>query len=154
MTALEVSASGLDAQRIRMNIAAMNLANIHTTRTRSGGPYRRKSVIFEAIPVQNPFDRILQASLLMPGYSRQGSLFSEPPTGVRVVNIVNDNRAFKRVFEPSHPDADKDGYVMLPNINVIEEMVNMLMASRSYEANITTFQATKNMILKAIEIIK
>ena len=154
MTALEVSASGLDAQRIRMNIAAMNLANIHTTRTKSSGPYRRKSVIFEAVPVQNPFDRILQASMLMPGYSRQGNLFSEPPMGVHVVDIVDDNRGFKKIFEPSHPDADKDGYVMLPNINVIEEMVNMLMASRSYEANITAFQATKNMILKAMEIIK
>lgn len=142
MTAMDVSASGLTAQRIRMNIISMNLANTHTTRTPHGGPYIRKSVLMAAVPVGDEFDRILQAGL------------GQSLNGVEVIDIVNDRRGFRKVFDPSHPDANAQGYVNLPNINLIEEMVNMLVASRSYEANVTAFQATKNMALKALEIGK
>lgn len=126
-----VSASALAAQRQRMNVIASNLANAHTTRTAEGGPYRRQDVVF-ATQLQEAGQSELQ--------------------GVKVSGIVRDESPFKMVFDPGHPDADKDGFVAMPNVNVIEEMVNMMMASRAYEASVTTFNTSKTMFMKTLEL--
>lgn len=141
-TALDISASGLSAQRIRMNTISSNLANAQSTQTPEGGPYRRKDVVFSANPPQNTFNEILQGKLA--GKINQ----------VNVVEIVEDPRPFKMVYDPNHPNADKSGYVAYPNVNVMEEMVNMLSASRSYEANVSAIKAAQEMALKALEIGK
>ncbi len=133
-----VSASGMEAQRIRMNIIASNLANVDTTRTPQGGPYRRRDVVFTTDG--DNFSRLLARGM-------DGSL-----SGVRVVGVVEDKRPLKLVYDPGHPDADESGYVSYPNVNVVEEMVNMLSAVRSYEANVTAFKASRDMILRALEI--
>jgi flagellar basal-body rod protein FlgC len=135
---LDVSASALSAQRFRLNVISSNLANAETTRTPQGGPYRRKDVIFSSwSPV---FNEILQTSL------------NSHLSGVRVLQVVEDARPFRVVFNPSHPDADSNGYVTLPNVQPFEEMVNLIAAARSYEANVEVFNATKSMLLKALEI--
>ncbi len=134
----EVSASGMEAQRLRMNIIASNLANVQTTRTAAGGPYRRKDVVFTTRA--NAFSGALDAS--RDSYA----------VGVKVAGIINDSRPFKYAYEPGHPDADTSGYVAYPNVNAVEEMVNMISASRSYEANVTAFKASKEMANKALEI--
>jgi len=134
-----ISASGMSAQRLRMNVIASNLANVETTRTADGGAYRRRDVVF-ASARETGFAGILDDSI-----ARQS-------VGVRVTGIVEDARAMKHVYEPSHPDADTNGYVTYPNINVVEEMVNMIAASRSFEANVTAFKSTRDMALRAIEI--
>jgi flagellar basal-body rod protein FlgC len=134
----EVSASGMEAQRLRMNIIASNLANVQTTRTSAGGPYRRRDVVFTS--GSNSFSGILDAS--RNGYA----------VGVKVSDIINDTRPFKYAYEPGHPDADTSGYVAYPNVNAVEEMVNMISASRSYEANVTAFKASREMAKKALEI--
>ena len=137
--ALHVSSSGLSAQRLRMNLISANLANMNTTRTKAGGPYRRKDPIFAAQAPQGSFREILR--------NRQEML-----TKVAVVGIVEDSRGPIRRYEPHHPEADRNGYVSLPNINVMEEMVNMISATRSYEANVSAIKAAKAMALKALEI--
>ena len=139
-TAIKISGSGLNAQRYRLNIISSNLANIQTTRTPQGGPYRRKDVVFEAVPVPTSFDGILSDTM------KTGL------EGVKVQQVVNDPTPFKLVYDPGHPDADKNGYVKMPNVNTVEEMVNMINATRSYEANIAAIDAAKNMALKALEI--
>ena len=128
----KVSASALDAQRGRMNTIASNMANINSTRTESGGPYRRKEVVFSTLPID-------------PGGPT-------PLEGVQLDKIIESQEPFKKIYDPGHPDADKEGFVSLPNINIMEEMVNMMMATRAYEANVTTFNMSKNMFLKALEI--
>ncbi len=138
--ALRVSASGLAAQRIRMNLASNNLANINTTKTPEGGPYRRKEVVFASQPLEKSFGDTLS--------SRMTGRLSE----VRVAEIVDDPRPPHTKHDPQHPDADEKGYVKTPNINLMEEMVNMISATRSYEANVTAIKATKDMALKALEI--
>ncbi len=142
LTAIDISASGLTAQRSRMNIIAMNLSHMHTTRTPEGGPYRKRMPIFTAEQLQKG-----------PGSSFQQRLDRELED-VKVSDIVLDRRDFQLVFDPAHPDADEFGYVRMPNINVIEEMVDMLSAKRSYEANVTAVTASKNMALKSLEILK
>ncbi len=128
----KVSASALEAQRIRMNIIASNMANAHSTKTEAGGPYVRKDVIFSTMPLKsNPI----------------GGL-----EGVKVIDVVEDTTPPLIVYDPGHPDADEDGYVAMPNINVIEEMVNMMMALRAYEANVTTFNMSKGMFKKTLEL--
>lgn len=139
-TAIKISGSGLNAQRYRLNVISSNLANAQTTRTPQGGPYRRKDVVFEAVPVVSPFHNALSDAL-------QTSL-----EGVKVQQVVNDATPFKLVYDPGHPDADKDGYVKMPNVNTVEEMVNLINATRSYEANLAAIDAAKNMVLKALEI--
>ncbi|MBI5903592.1 MAG: flagellar basal body rod protein FlgC [Deltaproteobacteria bacterium] len=134
-----ISASGMEAQRLRMNIIASNLANVETTRTSSGGPYRRKDILFET-DRPNSFADYLNAS------ADTGS------AGVKVAGIIEDSRPLKYVYEPSHPDADTNGYVAYPNVSVAEEMVNMISASRSYDANVSAFKATRDMANKALEI--
>ena len=140
MTALDIGGSALSAQRTYMNVIAMNLANAKTTRTANGqGPYQRKSVAMESTPA-TPFGKAMNDAL------------SQDLQGVRVTGIVNDNRPTKKVFEPGHPDADKDGYVQYPDINVVEEMTNMIQATRSYEASTTTINTIKAMYNKALDI--
>lgn len=140
-SAMDVSASGLTAQRIRMNIISENMANINTTRTPQGGPYIRKCVVMEAQPPES-FSSYLPADL------------SSPPLGVRVTEVVEDPRGPKEEFDPGHPDANDQGVVQLPNINPIEEMVNLMVTSRTFEANITAFNMAKGMALRALEIGK
>jgi len=123
-----------------MNVISSNLANVQTTRTGHGGPYKRRDVVFEAIPLPSSFREVLRNAL------------DDGVAEVRVVNIVADGSFPKMVYDPNHPDANASGYVAMPNINVIEEMVNMLSATRSYEANVTAIQAAKGMALKALEI--
>ena len=139
---LHTSASGLSAQRLRMNLISSNLANTDTTRTAEGGPYRRKDAIFAAAPgsAAGSFRDVLKAQIR--GESAE----------VKVAGIVSDPRPPLVKYDPQHPDANAEGYVALPNINLMEEMVNMMSASRSYEANVAALKASKNMILKALEI--
>lgn len=128
---LKISASALWAQRQRMNVIASNMANVNSTRTEQGGPYKRKDVIFSAIPLE----------------SAAGSV-----EGVRVVDVIETEEPLKLIHDPSHPDARNDGYVEMPNISVIEEMVNMMMSYRAYEASVSTFNITKTMFLKTLEL--
>jgi len=138
--ALHVSASGLSAQRLRMNLISANLANMNTTRTKDGGPFRRKDPVFSAQAPGASFREVLR--------NRQKEMVKK----VAVIGIVEDSRLPIRKHDPDHPDADEDGYVALPNINVMEEMVNMISATRSYEANVAAVKAAKDMALKALEI--
>ncbi len=135
-----ISASGMEAQRYRMNVIASNLANAETTRGEFGGPYRRKDVLFSSRPASD-----------FSGYFR-ASMQDQNSSMVKVTGVVEDTRPLKRAYEPGHPDADTNGYVAYPNVNVVEEVVNMISASRSYEANVTAFRATREMAVKALEI--
>ncbi len=141
-SALDISASGLTAQRLRMDIISQNIANADTTRTDKGTPYRRKVVVFEERAQGAPFS----------DYLSESSRDKAAGNGVRVARIVDDQSQFREVYDPGHPDADKDGYVQMPNVDVITEMVNMISATRSYEANVTAINTTKGMALKALEI--
>ncbi len=138
--ALNVSSSGLSAQRLRMNLISANLANLSTTRTEAGGPYRRKDPVFAARAPVASFQDVLR--------KQQKEFLKE----VAVVGIVEDARPPIMRYDPSHPDADNKGYVAMPNINLMEEMVNMISATRSYEAGVTAIQSAKDMALKALEI--
>ncbi len=138
--AMRISASGLNAQKMRLNIISSNLANVDSTQTTEGGPYQRKDVVFKSAPLERSFESILQGNTEA---SRQG---------VEISRIVLDQRPFKKVYEPQNPSADGEGYVLYPNINAMEEMVNMMSALRSYEANVTALNATKRMAGKALEI--
>jgi len=140
MTAIDVGASALKAERTHLNVISMNLANAKTTRTVGGGPYRRKEAIFKETEVDSPFSKAMNAAL------------DQEVKGVRVESIQNDRRPLKQVYEPGHPDADAEGYVSYPDINVVEEMTNMLQAMRAYEANVSTITTSKNMFTKALEI--
>lgn len=138
--AMRVSSSGLTAQRMRMNTISSNIANINTTRTPEGGPYRRKDVVFEAIPEAKSFGEVLM---------------SQPDRNVQRVQVTDvavDRKAPLLKYEPDHPDANEQGYVAYPNINLMEEMANMIQATRSYEANVSAMQATKDMAMSALEI--
>ncbi len=134
--ALEISATGLTAQRLRMNVLAENLANVETTRGADGGPYHRKLVVFGA---EAP-----------PAFSQ--ALDAEQTPGVKVVEIAESQEAPRLVLQPSHPDANADGYVAYPNVNPLLEMVDLLAATRAYEANVTAIQAAKSMMSKSLEI--
>ena len=140
LDALQTSSSGLSAQRIRMNLISSNLANVNTIRSEDGGPYKRKEPVFAAVPMEKTFQNIVRDKM------------NEHLNEVKVVSVVEDQRQPISKYEPGHPAADKEGYIKMPNINVIEEMVNMMMASRSYEANVAAVNATKKMAMKALEI--
>jgi len=134
----KIGASALKAQRTRLNTISSNLANAETTSTPEGGPYKKKSVYFESTPI--PFSGHLQSSM------------DKDVRGVKVAKIIEDNKPPRRIYNPSHPDAGADGYVEMPNVNVLKEMVDMMSATRSYEANTTTIKSAKRMALKALEI--
>lgn len=139
---LNTSASALTAQTLRMDIISQNMTNIDTTRTAEGGPYKRKTVIFEEIGGKSQFSRILSSAM---GDDTNAG-------GVRVAKIVEDAEKGPMEYDPSHPDANADGYLEKPNVNVVEEMVNMISANRAYEANITAINTTKGMIARTLEI--
>lgn len=145
LSSMNISASAMTAQRMRLDVASENIVNIDTTRTQAGGPYRRKIVVLEEKPSDN-FRRVL---LNAAGRGRQGGR-----GGVQVAEIVEDPSDLKAVYNPNHPDADADGYVMMPNVDLIKETVDSMSATRSYEANITAFNALKTMANKAMEIGK
>ena len=140
--AIHASSSGLSAQRLRMNLISGNLANVNTTRTREGGPFRRKEAIFAARPLEDSFKKILA--------DRQKKQLSM----VKVDRVIEDSNPPVMKYDPQHPDADEKGYVAMPNINVMEEMVNMISATRGYEANVTALKAAKEMASRALEIGK
>lgn len=140
MTALDIGASALTADRMSINITAMNLANAKTTRTPEGGPYQRRTVIRSATDVDAPFSKHMQSAM------------DRELKGVRILNVLPDRRPLKEVYEPGHPDADQNGIVRYPDINVVEEMTNMMTAQRNYEANTTTVETVKTMYTKALEI--
>ncbi len=138
----DVNASGLTAERFRMDIISQNVANANTTRTEDGTPYRRKVVTFAERETQTPFSRVLNTAT--DKYSG---------TGVKVSSIQEDTwNDMVQVYDPSHPDADENGYVMYPNVNVITEMTNLIDASRAYEANATAFNASKAIAMKGLEM--
>jgi flagellar basal-body rod protein FlgC len=139
-TAMEVSASGLGAQRIRMNVAASNLANVSTTQGEGGGSYKRRDVVLSSQPVQRS----------LPGERAGG--FSEAVRAVEVAEIREDQSDPRYEYDPGHPDADVDGYVAYPNINAIEEMVDMITASRAYEAGVTALSTAVTMAERALAI--
>ncbi len=141
LSSMNISASGMTAQRMRLDIAAENISNINTTRTEAGGPYKRKVVSFEAIEGGDFWQALKSASA---GNKTQ--------KGVRVSKITEDERDFKPVYNPDHPDANEDGYVMMPNVDLIKETIDSMSASRSYDANLTAFNAVKLMASKALEI--
>jgi len=139
-SAMEIISSGLSAERVRMNITASNLANAETTRTEEGGPYRRRDPIFAAKNLepregfQSDLDQALQ--------------------GVEVTEVVLDTDPPRLLFDPNHPDANPNGYVELPNVNMIEEMVNMMMAARSYEAGVSAMRSVVDMAQRALSVGK
>ncbi|PKM95705.1 MAG: flagellar basal body rod protein FlgC [Firmicutes bacterium HGW-Firmicutes-1] len=140
---MNVSATGMTAQRLRMDTISQNIANINTTRGDNGsGPYRRKIAVFEEISTQKNFSNMLNQYL--GEYSKVG--------GVKVKKIAEDKSPFISLYDPTHPDANKEGYVLMPNVNSLEEMTNLISANRSYEANVTAFNSNKSMLSKALEI--
>ena len=136
ITAMDINASGLTAQRRRVELSSANLANSQTTRTEEGGPYRRKDVVFETASFQDSL----------------GTAMSGGVEGVQVSEVVEDPTPFDRRYEPGHPDADKEGYVAYPNVNTMAEMANLVSASKSYEANISAIGIVKAMIARTLEI--
>lgn len=141
-TAMNTSSSALTAERTRMNLISSNLANVNTTRTPEGGPYKRKDAVFAAVPAVDGFGRALDGEA--------GKQLRQ----VSIAEIVEDRNPPRMQYDPSHPDANPQGYVALPNMNVIEEMADMITATRVYEANVMSAQAAKNMALKTLEISK
>lgn len=146
LSSFDICASGMSAQRVRMDIAAENITNIDTTRTEAGGPYRRKDVMFESYGAGSFQEALRSAS--------RGTGFASRNAGVRVSAIVEDTREMKRVYNPSHPDADGEGYVNMPNVDLLKETVDSMSATRSYEANVTALNAMKLMAQKALDIGK
>ena len=137
--AITISASGLTAEKKRVEVAVSNMANARTTRTAAGGPYRRQSVVFESVAPPRSFQEELKVA-------------EEQPMGVKVSGIVYDTRPPQRVHDPGHPDADADGYVAMPNVNPVEEMVNLVSAARSFEANLTAIGLSRQLIERSIEL--
>ncbi len=131
---MKINASGLTLERLKMDIASTNIANVNTTRTEEGGPYRRKEVVFQ--------ESLLNARNNITGQMEKKSF------GVKVTEIMEDDENFKIIYDPNHPDADEDGYVMMPNVNMVDEMISLIKTQRSYEANITALNTSKNILKK------
>jgi len=142
LSALSVSASGMSAQRQRTELLVENLANAETTRTPEGGPYRRKDAVFESDPSASQFSSLFENEM------------SQGAVGVRVSQVMTDTRDPIKRYMPGHPDADKDGYVAFPNMNPAEDMVDLMGASRNYQANVSAVSAVKDMIQKSLELFK
>jgi flagellar basal-body rod protein FlgC len=158
MAAIDISASGLRAQRIRMNAISSNVANVNTTRTDEGGPYKRQITVLSSKPGREMFaDYFADARLKLTTTKcchltpRKGLYDEDTIIGVEA-SVAEDQSHPKMIFDPNHPDADESGYVAMPNINIVTEMVNMIAASRSYEANVTAINAVKGMARRALEI--
>jgi len=159
---LSISASGLRAQRVRQNVIASNLANAETTRTKEGGPYKRQFVVLRENPA-DPEKRFVFGPDKMQGFTTHENHIPIPEpgfpvdkehigSGVEVASIEQDKTPPKLVYDPSHPDANEQGYVAMPNVNVVQEMTDMITATRSYEASVTAMNSTKTMLMKALEI--
>jgi flagellar basal-body rod protein FlgC len=142
---LEISASGLTAERLRMDVTAENLANAQTTRGANGQPYRRKEVVLQETP--GSFGASLSAAM---GGGNNGST-----GGVQVAGVVEDSATpLKRVYDPGHPDADAQGYVSMPNVDTVTEMVDLISAQRAYEANVTAMQSAKQMFTRTLDLLR
>ncbi|WP_411679136.1 flagellar basal body rod protein FlgC [Clostridium thailandense] len=137
---LRISASGLSAERLRMDTIASNIANVNTTKGANGQPYKRKIAVFQ----EN-----LSSEL-----NKETGKYEDVPMGVKAIGIKEDNSPMRRVYDPSNPDADNQGYVTMPNVNILNEMADMIVATRAYEANVTAINSEKSMFLKALEIGK
>lgn len=142
---LEISASALTAERLRMDVVAENLANAQTTRGADGQPYRRKEVVLQERA--GSFGASLSAAM-------GGGNSARPPGSVQVAGIAEDQTPLKRVYDPGHPDADADGYVSMPNVDTVTEMVDLIGAQRAYEANVTAMQAAKQMFSRTLELLR
>ena len=145
-TSIRTAASALTAQHLRLDIISNNIANVETTRTAEGGPYKRQDVIFEPENTSSFSSHLNRAS------SRHDHSIRSLQGGVRVTEITTDTEAGQRVYDPNHPDSDEEGYVTYPNVNLVVEMTNMVSATRSYEANLAVVDAAKNMASKALDI--
>jgi flagellar basal-body rod protein FlgC len=159
---LKIGATALRAQRIRQNVIASNLANAETTRTPEGGPYKKQTVVFKADPM-DPEQKFVFGPDRMQGYTTQPDHIRIPSpglpmdkdhigSGVEVASIAQDNSPPKLIYDPNHPDANEQGYVAMPNVNVVQEMTDMISATRSYEASVTAMNSTKSMLLKSLEL--
>lgn len=145
---IDAAASGLTAERLRMDVISNNIANVNSTRTVEGGPFKRKYVIFQPREAEHgSFASMLDGAMNKGNKNRAGD-------GVRAVGIGTDDTEGKLVYDPGHPDANADGYVQLPNVDIVTEMVDMITASRAYEANVTTINAAKSMAQQALNISK
>jgi flagellar basal-body rod protein FlgC len=141
MDAMMISASALTAERTRINLIASNIANANSTRTPEGGPYKRKDAMFAAMPMENSFSSMLDKK-------------SQPDAkGVEVMEIMEDHNSPRLQYEPGHPDANGQGYVAYPNVNVVEEMADMMTATRVYEANVTAMKAGMDMQMKTLDLL-
>jgi flagellar basal-body rod protein FlgC len=140
----EISASGLTAERLRMDVIANNIANANTTRTAEGGPYRRQRVVFSPRAEKTDF------FVPMPAMTKETSIAN----GVHVVGVVEDPTPPRMAYDPGHPDADARGYVAMPAINIVSEMVDMMTATRAYEANMTVMNSAKGMLMKTLDLLK
>ena len=156
-SSMRISTSGMLAQRIRMNIIASNIANAETTRTKSGGPYRRRVVALKEREV--PFKFLVEQSTRIKVNTTNRMHIPQPKYGVKlgegveVVAIKEDKSPFKLVYDPKHPDADERGYVRLPNVDIVQEVADLMVARRAYEANIQAFNVAKHMALKSMSIL-
>ena len=148
--AIDISGSGLAAERLRMDVTAENLANAQSTQGPDGQPYRRKEVVLRA--ADGGFDGALNAAMGVGGGT--GSNGAAPAGGVEVVQIAEDTAPNRLVYDPGHPDADADGYVSMPNVDPVTEMVDLIAASRAYEANVTAMQTAKSMFTKTLDLLK
>ena len=157
LSGFDISGYGLSAQRFRINLISSNIANANTTRTDEGGPYRRREAVFKAVDFNTLLDKELK------GYMKDenaiddpaASQFAKPPLmSVVVDKVVRDDTPFKLRFDPSHPDADENGYISLPNVNPVIEMADLIEATRAYQANVSAFQSTKSMAQSAIDMLK
>jgi len=145
--AIDASGSALSAERLRMDVTSENLANAQTTKGADGQPYRRKEVVLQQAGASgSSFSSVLA--------SMQGAGGAKSVNGVRVSGIVEDSSALKRLYDPGHPDADKDGYVTMPNVNTVTEMTDLISSSRAYEANVTAMQTAKQMFSKTLDLLR
>lgn len=143
---IDLVASGMTAQKLRLDVVSENITNRTTTRTENGGPYRRKMVVFEQEGVMTPFQAALARA--------RGEDVTSQIGGVRVAEIVEDESDLKLMYDPTHPDANEDGYVEMPNVDLIKEMSDAMAASQAYSANVTAFNVLKQVMAKGLEIGK
>jgi len=143
LSSMHISAAGMSAQRTRMDIISENIANAESTRTKSGGPYKRRQVVFQSITPQQKFSNVFNSAFQ-----------TNKHQSVKAAYVAEDKKAFREVYDPSHPDANAQGLVKMPNVNPVEEMVDMNGAARSFEANVTTMEASKRMFLKSLELLR